>query len=271
MNFVFFGTDDFSVIVLDALKHAGFLPSLIITAPDRPQGRGLKILPSPVKLWAQENKIQVSSDYSLLTTHYQLFVVASYGRIIPKAILDIPEKGALNVHPSLLPKYRGAAPIESQILANEKEIGVTVMQITEKMDAGPIVAQSKSAPDVDRFQTSGAALRKLLAHEGGKLLAEVMPKWIAGEIGAVPQDELKATYTKKFVKTDGLIDLAGDSYQNFLKIRVFDGSIGAYFLYGKARVIIKDAKYENGKLAITRVVPEGKKEMSYKDFLRGLH
>jgi len=158
MKFVFFGTDDFSVTVLDELKRADFLPSMIITVHDSRQGRGLKTLPSPAKLWAQENHIPVSSDYSLLTTDYQLFIVASYGKIIPKKILDIPEKGALNVHPSLLPKYRGASPIESQILNNEKEIGVTIMQVTEKMDAGPIVAQSKSAPDALGLQTSGAEL-----------------------------------------------------------------------------------------------------------------
>jgi len=269
MKFVFFGTDDFSVTVLDELKRAVFLPSLIITAPDRPQGRGLKILPSQAKLWAQENHIPVASDYSLLTTDYQLFIVASYGKIIPKEILTLPEKGALNVHPSLLPKYRGASPIESQILENEKEVGVTIMKMDEKMDRGPLLAQRKYS--IFNFQFSKASeLRRILAHEGGKLLAEVMPKWVAGEIKAVPQDETNVTYTKKFVKADGLIDLIGDQFQNFLKIRAFDGSIGTYFMHGKTRVLIKDAKYEDGKLVITRVLPEGRKEMSYVDFLRGL-
>ena len=131
--------------------------------------------------------------------------------------------------------------------------------------------QNKETPDVCRPSTSGAKqLRKKLAEEGGKLLAEVMPKWIAGKIEAVPQDEAKATYTKKFTKSDGLIDLAGNAFQNFLKIRAFDGSIGTYFMHCKTRVIIKDAKYEDEKLAITRVVPEGKKEMGYEDFLRGV-
>lgn len=270
MKFVFFGTDDFSVTVLDELKRAGLSPALIVTVPDKPRGRGLKVLPSSAKLWAEENKVPISFDYSPLTSNHQLFIVASYGKIIPKAILDIPKYGALNVHPSLLPKYRGPSPIESQILNDEKEIGVTIMQMDEQMDHGPVVAQSKSAPDVNGRQTSEAArvsgaeaLRKALAEMGGKLLAKTIPEWIAGKITAVPQDESKATYTKKILKKDGEIDLVGDAYQNFLKIRAYDGSVGTYFLKGTTRVIIKDARFENNKLVITRVIPEGKKEMDY--------
>lgn len=272
ITFVFFGTDDFSVTVLDELKGAGFLPSLIVTTQDKPKGRGLRLSPSPAKQWAEENNIPVAEltpdvgdfKHRVSVSATDLFIVASYGKIIPKAVLDIPKHGALNVHPSLLPKYRGASPIESQILADEKEVGVTIMKMDEKMDHGPIVAQSKLAPDVDRQQTSGAAgLRKELAEIGGRLLAETIPKWVAGEIKAIPQDERKATYTKKFAKKDGEIDLAGNAYQNFLKIRAYEGSVGTYFLRGTTRVIIKDARFENNKLVITRVVPEGKKEMDY--------
>ncbi len=266
MKFVFFGTDDFSVTVLDELKRAGFLPSLVVTMPDKPKGRGLKVLPSPAKLWAQENKIQVSFELTP-DVAVDLFIVASYGKIIPKAILDIPKYGALNVHPSLLPKYRGPSPIESQILADEKEVGVTIMKMDEKMDHGPILAQrilentkhSSQSPNIPK----ASGLRKELAEEGGKLLAETIPKWIAGEINAVPQDESKATYTRKFIKKDGLLDLAGDPYQNFLKIRAFESSVGTYFIKNNKRVIIKDAEFEDGKLIITRVIPEGKKEMDY--------
>lgn len=260
MKFVFFGTDDFSVTVLDELKSAGFLPSLIITVPDKPRGRGLRLSPSHAKQWAEKNKITVSFDCSSLTDDYQLFVVASFGKIIPKAMLDIPKYGALNVHPSLLPKYRGASPIESQILADEKEVGVTIILMDEQMDHGPILAQRK-------IETR---LRKVFAEEGGKLLVETLQKWLAGKIEPKPQDETRATYTKKLVKTDGEINLNDDSYKNFLKIQAFQGSIGTYFLRKNIRVIIKDAEFEDGKLIISRVIPEGKKEMPYHDFLRGL-
>lgn len=284
MKFVFFGTDDFSVIVLDELKRAGFMPSLVVTAHDKPHGRGLKVLPSPAKLWAEENNISTVAEltpdvenfkHQVSVSAADLFIVASYGKIIPKAVLEIPKHGALNVHPSILPKYRGPSPVESQILNDEKEIGVTIMEMDEQMDHGQIVAQKRLervlAPDVNGLQTSGARLlRKILAEEGGKLLVETIQKWVSGEITVAPQDESKATYTKKILKKDGEIDLAGNAYQNFLKIRAYEGSVGTYFLKDNKRVIIKDARFENGKLVVTRVIPEGKKEMTHEEFLRGL-
>lgn len=306
MQFCFFGTDDFSLIVLNELAEAGFLPSLIITPPDRPKGRGLKLSLPLVKEWAIKNNIPflqpalLDSSFTAQLAPYnlQLFVVASYGFLIPKEVLKMPKQGVLNVHPSLLPKYRGAAPIESQILAGEKEIGVTIMLMDEKMDHGPIVAaqrleitnhnvQITNNNQISNTQTPNAStLRKELAHGGGKLLAEVMPKWVAGEIKSVPQDEAKATYTQKFTKADGEIDLAGDPYKNFLKIRAFDDTIGTYFFFSPSplfkrrqkevaqktiRVLVKDAEFTNGKLILTRVIPEGRREMSYEEFLCGFH
>lgn len=269
MKFAFFGTDDFSTTVLHELKRAGLSPTLIVTIPDKPRGRGLKVLPSPAKQWAEKNKIPVSSDYSLITTDYPLFVVASYGKIIPKAILDIPTYGALNVHPSLLPKYRGPSPIESQVLADEKEVGVTIMQMDEKMDHGPLLVQRQLSISDSQFSPA-SQLKRQLAEEGGKLLAETIPKWVAGEIKAAPQDESKATYTKKFTKADGEIHLADDPYKNFLKICAFKGTIGTYFFSGKTRVKVTDASFADGTLTIRRVIPEGKKEMGYEEFLRGV-
>ena len=151
IKFVFFGTDDFSVIVLEQLKKAGFPPALIVTVPDHPKGRGLLLTPPPAKLWALRQGIPIlqpetlDSAFNLQLTTYnlQLGVVASYGLIIPKSILIIPKHGTLNVHPSLLPKYRGATPIESQILSDEKEVGVTIMLMDEKVDHGPLLRQRK--------------------------------------------------------------------------------------------------------------------------------
>src|SRR3989338_1325660 len=299
IKFVFFGTDDFSVIVLEQLKKAGFPPALIVTVPDHPKGRGLLLTHPPAKLWALRQGIPIlqpetlDSAFNLQLTTYnlQLGVVASYGLIIPKSILIIPKHGTLNVHPSLLPKYRGATPIESQILSDEKEVGVTIMLMDEKVDHGPLLRQRKfpisnfpacqsagrQFPDdtQDSKMPNTPKLRKMLAEKGGKLLAEAMPKWVAGEIEAKPQDDSQATYTKKFTKAEGEIDLNDDSYKNFLKIRAFDSpyffaEVGADQRGKKRmRVIVKDAKFENEKLLITRVIPEGKKEMSYEEFLRG--
>ena len=287
-GFVFWGTSVFSIGVLDALKEWGIIPDVIITAPDKPKGRNLMITPPRVKIWAKQNNIPVLQpevlDDSLRSTLYALgstlFLVASYGKIIPRVILDMPKYGTLNVHPSLLPRLRGASPIQSAILS-EDTTGVTIMLLDDKMDHGPIVAQ-KEIP-IAPWPPKASELEKILAHEGGKLLEEIIPKWIAGKITAREQEHDIATYTKKFTKEDGLIDLSGDPTMNFRKIQAFDVWPKAYFFterHGtkasgdaraskKNRVIVTDAELIEGKLLIKKVLPEGKKEMKYGDFLRG--
>jgi len=283
--FAFFGTPHFSVVVLNALEAHGLLPALIITAPDKPRGRGLEVSPSPVKEWAQERGIDVLTPTTLKdenlvadlsNTDWDVFVVAAYNKLIPKNVLDIPRRGCLNIHPSLLPKFRGPSPALSAILADERTTGVTVMQMNEKMDEGPIVAQAKvelemESPDQSGWPPKGSMFEDLLAQEGGNLLAEVLPEWIAGEITPEEQDASLATYSKKFTSEDALIDLPkGNPWTNLLKIRAFDKNPRAYFMTdaGK-RVIITEAHMQDDKLEILKVIPEGKKEMEYKDFLRG--
>lgn len=296
-DFIFFGTSKFSCIILDELKAAGFLPSLIITSEDKPQGRKLVVTPPPVKMWAIENKIPFLQPEKLSDKDFQkvlkgtasdgadLFIVASYGKIIPRAILDIPTYGTLNVHPSLLPRLRGATPIQSAILG-ENETGVSIMLLDEQMDHGPILAQEKYTPE--KTTATGTAdwppyapdLEETLAKMGGKLLAKTIPKWVDGKIKPHEQNHAEATYTKKIVKEDGLIDLKDNSKtpetaeKNLRKIRAYAGWPSAYFFLEKndkkIRVAIKEASLENGELKITKVVPEGKKEMSYEDFLRGI-
>ena len=207
----------------------------------------------------------------LSTTHYQLFIVAAYGKILPKDLLQIPKHGSLNVHPSLLPKFRGASPVRSAILENVPETGVTLMLMDEKMDHGPIIAQAKTTIALEDWPPHARILEEMLAREGGTLLAEVLPDWILGKITPEPQDDTKATFCKKIKKEDGLIDLSADPYANYLKIRAFDGWPGTFFFEKRAdkdiRVKITDAEFKNGKLLIKRVTPEGKKEMEYKVFL----
>lgn len=284
INFAFFGTSDFSVVVLNELKKTGWLPTLIITAPDKPKGRGLKLTPLPVKLWALANKIdfiqpeKLDSNlcYKLQVTSYKIFVVASYGKIIPREILDIPEHGTLNIHPSLLPKYRGASPIQAQILNDEKNIGVTIMLMDEKMDHGPLLAQREFLISNSQFLNKTPTAKELsekLAAEGGKLLAETLPKWLAGEITPIPQNNSEATFTKKFDKKDGEIDLNGGK-KTWLAYQALSSTVGVFFFVKHndriIRVKVTGAEFRDEKFIPKRVISEGKKEMDYEDFLRGL-
>jgi methionyl-tRNA formyltransferase len=291
MSLAFFGSSDFSVYVLNELKLHNILPTLIVTTPDKPKGRKLVLAPTPVKIWAKENNIEVidpaslkSAKEFLLKQDWDLFLVASYGKIIPKEIFEIPENKTLNIHPSLLPKYRGASPIQSQILNDEKEVGVSIMQIDEEMDHGPVVIQKKV--DVESWPIGRKELEKILAVEGARLFVHILPEWLQGAIDPIMQNENEAVYCQKIKKEDGelKIDLnylsVGEAaYQNLLKIKAFEEWPTAYFFFGRRnlgeggleqkRLIITDATLEDGKLKILKVIPEGKKEMLFADFLRG--
>lgn len=279
IRFAYFGTPLFATIVLDELEKKGYLPLVIVTSPDKPKGRNLIITPSEVKAWAQSRHIPVLAPVKLrdetfaselASYHCDLFIVAAYGKIIPKEILEIPRYGVLNVHPSLLPKFRGPSPIESVILSPENHTGVTIMKLDEELDHGEIVAQEEchTLP----WPPKGSLLTKVLAHQGGGLLANVIPQWIA-TLHSQEQDHSQATFTKKISKEDGLINLADNALDNYKKIQAFDEWPGTYFFVernGKnTRVRIVDATLQNGILTILRVIPESKREMSYEDFLRG--
>ena len=292
----FFGTPQFAVTILEELKTAGLMPALIITAPDKPQGRGMIMTPPPVKVWAEINKIKVIQPTTLkenadeknspmsqlaeLTNQpWDLFIVAAYGKIIPENMLGIPKHKTRNVHPSLLPKLRGPSPIETTILNDDRDVGVTIMRLDKEMDHGPIVAQEKLPPEKNTegnevWPINATILENAAAIAGGALLAQTIPNWIAGKIVEKEQDHTKATYCKKITKADGLIDLFTDPYQNYLKICAYSGWPGTHFFQksvGKnIRVTIKKAHYKDGQLTIETVVPEGKSEMPYQDFLRGI-
>lgn len=277
---VFFGTPQIAVWVLDELERVGIVPNLIVTNPDKPQGRKLVLTPPPVKIWGDARGIQIVQPESLKETNIvdalssekeSLFVVVAYGKIIPQHILDIPEHGVLNVHPSLLPKLRGASPIRSAILQNSNSTGVTIMKMDAELDHGPVVAQEELI--LSEWPPHGLAFDELMAKTGGKLLARVIPEWMQGKISPVPQKHEEATFCTKITKEMGEINLNDDPYQNLLKIRAFEGWPGTYFFTEKngARVRVKiiDAELnDDGSLNITRIIPEGKKEMAYEDYLR---
>lgn len=280
-RFVFFGTPDLAVNVLAALEGAGLVPAVIVTTPDRERGRGQEVSPSPVAAWAAERDIETLKPATLKDPHalselantdWDFFVVAMYNAIIPARILSLPRKGCLNVHPSLLPKFRGPSPILSTILANERTTGISIMLLDEQMDHGPILAQARIEIEEADWPMRGSVLSELLSTEGGTLLAETIPQWMEGTITPEEQDHARATYTKKFSKEDARIDLAGDARENLLKIRAFDQNPRAFFIDEKgSRVVITDAELQDGKLVLLSVIPEGRKEMSYEEYLRGVH
>ncbi|OHA58117.1 MAG: methionyl-tRNA formyltransferase [Candidatus Vogelbacteria bacterium RIFOXYD1_FULL_44_32] len=274
INFAFFGTDQFATAVLDELFSLGVVPTLIVTTPDKPQGRKMTLTPPPVKMWAKTKNIPFIQPVSLKTEPeillaepaYELALVASYGKILPQALLDLPRLGFVNIHPSLIPKYRGATPLEASILSGDTETGVTLMQVDAEMDHGPILAQEKfPLTDQDYF-----ALRDQTAMLGAQMFARILPDFVAGKIRAVAQDHTLATFTTKIKKTDGVIDLTGDPIQNYRKIRAYADWPGTYFFVEKdskkMRILIKKAHLENGQLILDRVLPEGKKEMGWSNF-----
>jgi methionyl-tRNA formyltransferase len=283
ISFVYFGTSLFSTIVLDELFKQGFVPSLIVSTPDKPQGRNHLLIDSPAKAWADAHNIPIIQpeklkDESVIldiknragNAGWDVFIVASYGKIIPSSILEIPKHGTLNVHPSLLPKLRGPSPIKTAILT-ENETGVTIMRLDEEMDHGPLVAQEKA--DIPDWPPRADILESILGKMGGMLLADILPKWIDGSITEQPQDHSLATFSKKIEKADALIDLSADPYANFKKIQAYIDSPKPYFFIEKngrqLRVVITKAAYENGLLKILAVIPEGKGEMAYADFAKG--
>lgn len=280
LNFVFWGTPEVASNTLEILKQAGFLPSLIITSPDARAGRKMLLTPPPVKVWAEENNIPYiqpkntaellgffSSDKAVIARgvekkilEVELSVVVAYGKIIPKNILNIPRLGSINVHYSLLPKYRGASPIESAILNGETETGVTIQQMVYQMDAGPIIAQEKVA--ILENETA-PELRKRLINIGGGLLVKIVSDFVIGKIKTVPQNEQEATHYGKIKKEDGLIDLNDDAKKNYNKFRAYAHWPRIFFFRNNKRIIITDATLENGKFVIKKVIPEGGKEIDY--------
>lgn len=203
-----------------------------------------------------------------------LIVVACYGKILPKEMLKIPKYGALNVHPSLLPKYRGPAPVPHTILNDEKETGVTIILMDEEVDHGPVLASREFL--ISNFQFSNGLgkpttpeLLQTLWELGGDLLVKTIPKWIAGEITPQEQDHSIATYTKKFAREDGRIDWKAPVEYIERQIRAFTPWPGAFTFWKGKRIKILKAHVEQGKLIIDELQLEGKKPTTYREFLLG--
>lgn len=285
-NIAFFGGEPLGVPTVQKLYEAGIKPGLIICSPDRPAGRGHKMTPPPLKVWAEAHGIEVFQPVSyrdvnqlkpLTERDWDLFVVAAYNFILPKWLIELPKKGTLNVHPSLLPKLRGPSPIRTAILDDRpQDIGVTIMLLDEEMDHGPILAQSPY--EVKTWPISGPDLDTALATAGGELLVSTIPSWLAGSITPTAQDHQKATYTSKFKKPDNEIVIdphhlpIGQTAILLLnKINAWIGIGDTFFMHNGMRVKVKAADLStNGQLILMSVIPEGKKEMTFTSYLQSL-
>jgi methionyl-tRNA formyltransferase len=297
---VFFGTPAWAVPSLEALLASDIEVVAVVTNPDRPAGRGMKLTPSPVKLAALDAGLDVIQDRArapelaerMAAFQPDVATVVAYGSILPGSLLAIPPKGFVNLHFSLLPAYRGAAPVQRSIMNGDVTTGVSVMVLTEGMDEGPVLARSEMAIDPD--DTSGS-LGEKLAHAGAPLLASALRGHLEGRIEPEPQDDSRATYAPKVTTDDARIDwsAAGADIRNL--IRALDPEPGAWTTLQGTRVkvwrvtpiahdgdvgpgeIVSSAPGEgtlavgtgDGVLSLDVVQPATKRRMSGAEFARG--
>lgn len=274
MNYVFFGTPRFAELVLGELLAAGLPPVAVVCNPDRPVGRRHLITPPPVKQLVEQHdanirvlqpeKLDEEFRRRLAELKPDFFVVAAYARIIPQSVLDIARLGTLGTHPSLLPKYRGASPIQSAILGGEKETGVSIYLMDANMDHGPVLA---SATLPIRNDENYAELEEELAHLAGRSLVTIIPDFFAGAANPTEQNDATATFTKKFATADGFIsaeDLAaaesGDTAQMeriSRMIRALNPEPGVWTLRDGKRMKLLAARIQDGALRLTLVQREG--------------
>ena len=303
MRIVFMGTPDYAEVALRAINDA--FPGEIVgvvSRVDTPKNRGHQMTPPPVKKTALELGLPVFQPLNLKAENFEetlkewnpdIIVVAAYGKILPKYVLDYPKYGCINIHASLLPRYRGAAPIQRAIMAGETEIGVTIMQMAEGLDTGDMI--SKASFEITENDVYGDVHDRLAAL-GGKLCVDTMKKIFAGEAVYEKQDDSLSNYAHKIEKADRAIDFTASTAEIVNKIRAFApipgaeaklpsgkvkitsakaiaeaptgeiGTVAALSAKGAGLLIINTA---DGKLSIEKLIPEGKKEMTAGDFIRG--
>ena len=274
----FWGTPELTIHYLNALEQAGLKPALIITNPDRPKGRGQEIALTPAKVWGIKHNVRVLQPERLDEAFFQEFleykinvsIVVAYGSILPERFIDAPQFGTLNVHYSLLPRYRGASPVEASILAGDRETGIAIQKMVRSLDSGPLIAEKKVPLDE---HLTAPELREHLSVVGAELLNETLPKYLTGLLTPTPQIDSDATFCTKIQKEDGFLDLSTNPTYLYRKYRAYYEWPRTFFFFEqnnkKVRLIITKANFIDGAFVVERVLPEGKKEMSFEDFKRG--
>jgi len=299
MKIVFMGTPEFAVPSLQMLLSEGYNVAAVVSQPDRPKGRKRLLTPTPVKEVAIENGIPVLQPMKLRSPESvdelaklqpDLIVTAAYGQILPKAVLDLPRLGCINVHGSLLPEYRGGAPIQRSIMNGETVTGVTIMYMAEGLDTGDMISRVE-VPITDE-DTAGTMFEKL-SIAGANLLRETLPELIAGRIEAVKQDDSLATYSPNLTREDERIDWSRSSRDIFNQVRGLVPWSGGFTLWQdevfkvwscRVSASASDAvpgtvlacdtngievKTGDGSIILTQVQPAGKKAMDASEFVRG--
>ncbi|MGG1311293.1 MULTISPECIES: methionyl-tRNA formyltransferase [Cohnella] len=307
MKVLFMGTPDFAVPSLRALLDQGLDVVAVVTQPDRPKGRKRELTPPPVKVFALERGLTVLQPEKLRTPEAvaaiaelapDLIVTAAYGQILPKAVLELPRLGCVNVHGSLLPRYRGGAPIQRSIMNGERVTGVTLMYMAEGLDTGDMIAKVE-VPITDE-DTAGSMFEKL-SEAGAALLAEWLPRLVDGSAPRIPQDESEATYAPNLTRDDERIDWNRTAREIFNQVRGLYPMAGAFtYLNGEVFKIwgcrapqeadgrltaqwashkpgtVLDAGAEgirvrtgDGSIVLTQVQPAGKKRLPAAEYARG--
>lgn len=300
MRIVFMGTPDFSATVLNALCESGNTPLAVVTRADKPAGRGNEIRMSAVKKLAISKGLEVLQPEKLSDEVFfarlkelapDIIIVVAYGRILPEAVLNLPEYGCINAHASLLPKYRGAAPMQRAIMDGEEETGVTIMKMDKGLDTGDMILTVKTPiTELDNLET----VHDRLAELSGKALIEALTLIEDGKATYTPQNGDEATYAEKILKDDEKIDLARSAKSISRQIRALTPFPYGYCIYNGKMIKIIEAHTEDadtdgnacgevisvkngeikvatgkGILVITRVFPESKRRMSALDFING--
>lgn len=294
---VFMGSPEFAVPSLRALVTAGYEVVLAVSQPDKPAGRGGRMQAPPVQLAARELGIEGFQPSTMRDEAVQerlreaaadVFVVAAYGKILPQAVLDIPRRGCLNVHASLLPRWRGPSPIVAAILAGDGETGVSIMRLVRKMDAGPVLSTVRLPIAGD---DAAESLEPRLAGAGAAELVRVLPEWLAANITPVAQDEAEATYCHLIAKDDGFLKTGMTLEEAERAVRAYNPWPGAFVRYkgerlgvwkasiapaapanaGNAAVIARApaVAFRGGWLLLEEVQKPGGKRLSAQQFLAG--
>ena len=300
MVVVFFGTPRFAVPTLQQLLDSPHSVAGVVTQPDRPRGRGQKVTYAPVKTLALEHGIPVFQPDRLKPPEVaatlrgwqtDVGIVAAYGRIIPEHLLTIPRLGMINVHASLLPKYRGAAPVHRAVMNGDPETGVTIMRVVKELDAGPVFEKATRPIGPDEMSD---VVEEALAGIGAGLLIRVLDQIAEGTAHEEPQDDASATYAPRLTKEEGLIDWSNASLAIHNRVRGLYPWPHAYTFLNGARLIVRRSYPEvtltemtpgtivritgdaihvatgNGEqLAIVEVQPEGRRPMAVRDFAAG--
>ncbi len=271
---IVWGSTEFTTTALNILRSSIDLVQ-IVTETAKPSGRNRELTPTIAKQYAETLGVPSAEPEDLrdprvynylLSLKPDLMIVAAYGRLIPQALYTIPRFGTLNIHPSLLPKYRGSTPIQAAILAGDKQTGVTIMKLAPEFDTGEIVAYGEYK--LEGTETYGE-LEYELAQLGGEMLKEILPDYLAGKLATTFQDEAKASTTKKITAPDRWLNLDDPAELNERKVRAYTPEPSAFVLLEGQPLKILEAHVETGKLIFNIVQPAGKNPMPWADFLRG--